>query len=131
MKRQRQLIKSVTVILTSGLILLLSLSSTALELKQGDTLPPPMKLIIETEGLESSNIFLSLSMSGKPLKAITKACAECSSREFTINSTTIFKHGQSIIPIEAISSFNGKSGTIVFYPDTKIVHSINFFNLED
>lgn len=131
MKCYKQLKYSFTLFLSTSVGLMLSLSATALDLKPGDVLPPPIKMKMETDALESSIISLSLSMSGNPTKAITKPCATCASQTFIIKPETKFALGESAIPRERISSFSGKSGTVIYYPETKIVHSIHFFNLED
>jgi hypothetical protein len=84
-----------------------------------------------TEGLETNTIQVNLRMDGSIAKITAPRCNDCLHESFTTDSNTRFYVGNTRISLKEVSLKNGKSGTLVYEPKTKVLVSVQFFDLED
>jgi len=113
------------------LIMLCTYNIASYALERGDILPPRIPNINITDGYETNSIELELRQDGSIQKVYTKTCSSCSPQAYTTTAETKFYLGSKTIQIQRAVSYNGKSGSIVFYPKTLSVVSVRFFDLED
>lgn len=83
-----------------------------------------------TQGYETKEIFLNRGLDGKIDGIETKPCPSCSKEFYTVSSQTIFYIGSKVVSLDELTSFNGKSGAISYYPKTKELQHVRFFNFE-
>ena len=98
--------------------------------KVGDKRKPPLPMKHVTKGYETDSIQLSRGLDGKIVSIETRACNTCELNKYTITPKTKAYVGQHQVTLNDLTKYNGKAGSISFYPSTKELHHFRFFNLE-
>ena len=115
--------------ITMFLCILFGSKTYALDLNFGKAIPPPPIKHV-TEGYEAESIQLNLGLDGTLKSIEVQACPSCQIDRLIVDSNTEFHIRHKEVSSDALTKFNGRSGSITYLIGTNILKSIRFFNLE-
>jgi hypothetical protein len=98
--------------------------------KVGEKRAPSIPMEHLTQGYEAESIEFNRGLDGRINSIEVLRCTSCTIETFSVTDSTKAYAGEHQIALEDLSAYNGKSGSIAYYPKTKELHHFRFFNLE-